>query len=432
MSRYKNYFLIISVIFLFLGCSTNTQPQRVDKKLFEKEDELIVFALEFENTKSYDKSIEIYMELFSKTNRYIYLIKALNLNLEQKKYLNVIEVAKNNIDKNSLEKNSPEYENILRIYIEALRKLEKYDLALKNAKELLSKYNNTINYEIVGDIYYLRKEHNKAVRYYESAYATDYKPRTLLNLVNILYVFLNEKEKALSYLETHIRLYGDELVVNYKLLSIYQEQKDIDGIISILKRIYYKYKKDDNRVAMMKTNEILVSYLEKKDIGLAIDFLNKENNNLEKLLSLYKQTNQIKNALRVIMEIYKQSGNIDLLAQVAVLEFESAKDKRKVIKSVINKFNEVLAVLDNHIYQNYLGYILIDFDIDVKKGLIYVKQALQKAPNNVAYIDSLAWGQYKLKDCKNAYNNMKVVVDSIGLEDKEIEKHWKKIKECQK
>ena len=426
MSSYKNYFLIISVILLFLGCATKSQ-QSHDTKLFEEEDELIVFALEFEKMKDYNKSVDIYTELFAKTNRYLYLTRALRLNFEQKKYKKVVALAKNNINEKS-----EEYENITRVYIRALSKLEKYDLALKNANELLLKYNSARNYEIIGDIYYLKKNYDKAVGYFESAYATDYKSRTLLNLVNILYSFLNEKEKALSYLETHIRLHGDELVINYKLLSIYQEQKDIDGIISILKRIYYKYKKDQNKVPMTKTSEILISYLEKKDINLAIEFLKKENINLEKLLTLYKQTNQIKKALDVIMAIYKQSGNIDLLAQVAILEFESAVDKRKVIPSVIKKFEEVLTVLDNHIYQNYLGYILIDYDIDIKRGLSYVYKALQKAPNNIAYIDSLAWGQYKLNNCEAAYENMKKVIDSVGLDDKEIKLHWKKIKECGK
>ena len=233
-------------------------------------------------------------------------------------------------------------------------------------------------------------------------------------------------------METHIRLYGDDLIINYKLLSIYQEQKNIDGIISVLKRIYYKHKKEGNIDSMNNISEYLVSLLEKKEIQLAIDFLEKENNNFERLLLLYKQTNQIKKALSIIMKIYKKSGNIDLLAQVAILEFESAKDKSKVMQSVIKKFEEVLTVLDNHIYQNYFGYILIDHDIDVKKGLTYINAALTKAPNNIAYIDSLAWGQYKLKDCKNAYLNMKKVVDAVGLDDKEIQLHWEKIKGCGK
>jgi len=429
VSSHKNYFLIFLSIFLFLGCATtnNQSKFRVDKKLFDKEDELIVHALEYERKKSYESSVNIYLDLFEKTKRYIYLTRALKLTLEQKKYQKALNLAKDNINNDSAE-----YEDILRIYIISLINLKQYDLALENALVLLKKHNNSKNYEVVANIYYQKKDYNESVKYFESSYAENPQSKTLLNLINILYVYLDKKDKALSYLETHIRLYGDELIINYKLLAIYQEQKDLDGIISILKRIYNKYKEDENLVAMEKTNEILVSYLEKKDINLAIAFLEKENNNQERLLSLYKQTNQISKALEIIMKIYEKSGNIDLLAQVAVLEFESAVDKRKVIPSVIKKFEEVLTVLDNHIYQNYLGYILIDYDIDIKRGLSYVYKALQKAPNNIAYIDSLAWGQYKLNNCEAAYENMKKVIDSVGLDDKEIKLHWKKIKECGK
>jgi len=429
VSSYKKYSLIILTSFLFLGCTaTKQQELSIDKKVLENEDQLIVYALEHERNKSYDKSVTLYLELFYKTNRYIYLTRALNLLLEQKKYQQTFDLAKENITDESIK----EYENIMRIYVYSLINLKKYDLALESAQKLLKSNNSSNNYELIANIYYQQKNYVKAVEYFESSYVSNFKSKTLLNLVNILYVYLDQKEKALSYLETHIRLYGDELVINYKLLSIYQEQKDLDGIISILKRIYYKYKDDENTVSMEKTSELLVSYLEKKDILLAIAFLEKENNSLQRLLALYKKTKQIDKALTVIMNIYKQSGNIDLLAQVAVLEFESAKDKKAVIPSVIKKFEEVLTVLNNHIYQNYLGYILIDFDIDVKKGLFYVNKALEKAPNNVAYIDSLAWGQYKLNNCEKAYTNMKKVVDAIGLNDEEIKDHWNKIKECGK
>ena len=94
--------------------------------------------------------------------------------------------------------------------------------------------------------------------------------------------------------------------------------------------------------------------------------------------------------------------------------------KKLVLNSVVIKLKRALEKLDNHVYQNYLAYILIDFDMDVKKGVYLVKKALEKESNNIAYIDTLAWGEYKLKNCKEAYNQMKQVVDEVGLEDLEI------------
>ena len=109
-----------------------------------------------------------------------------------------------------------------------------------------------------------------------------------------------------------------------------------------------------------------------------------------------------------------------------------AEDKKLVLNDVIFKFEKVLQTTSNHIYENYLAYILIDFDVDVKKGLILVKKALVQEPNNIAYLDTLAWGEYKQKNCKEAFKQMKKVVDEVGLDDAEIKMHWHKIKECKK
>lgn len=161
-----------------------------------------------------------------------------------------------------------------------------------------------------------------------------------------------------------------------------------------------------------------------------IDFWEQNGEEDEILLNLYRMTNQSQKAYNLLNKLYKNSNNMDFLAQQAILEFEMAKDKKSILFDVISKFDKVLQTEDNHIYQNYLAYILIDFDIDIQKGLLLVKKALEKDPTNVAYLDTLAWGEYKIKNCKDAYTYMKQVVDEVGLDDEEIKLHWEKIKEC--
>jgi len=80
----------------------------------------------------------------------------------------------------------------------------------------------------------------------------------------------------------------------------------------------------------------------------------------------------------------------------------------------------------NPIYLNYLGYILIDYDIDPKKGIELVKQALNYKPHEWAYLDSLAWGYYKLHNCKKAYE----IIKKIKVKDPEVIKHKKIIRRC--
>ena len=48
----------------------------------------------------------------------------------------------------------------------------------------------------------------------------------------------------------------------------------------------------------------------------------------------------------------------------------------------------------------YLKLHLIDHDIDIKRGIKYVKEALKIEQVSSFYKDSLAWGYFKLRQCK--------------------------------
>jgi hypothetical protein len=82
---------------------------------------------------------------------------------------------------------------------------------------------------------------------------------------------------------------------------------------------------------------------------------------------------------------------------------------------------------------NYLGYLLIDNDVDPEAGIVYVEAALEQEPDSPFYLDSLAWGYYKLGHCKEADAVMTKVLKAMhGEEDPELEKHLKAIQECLK
>ncbi len=52
-------------------------------------------------------------------------------------------------------------------------------------------------------------------------------------------------------------------------------------------------------------------------------------------------------------------------------------------------------------------------------------------PNNSYYLDSLAWGYYKLNMCRKALNAMKKVIDIEGIEEEDIAMHWRAIQKCE-
>ena len=118
---------------------------------------------------------------------------------------------------------------------------------------------------------------------------------------------------------------------------------------------------------------------------------------------------------------------------MALYEKSKNKDDKQMLNRVINKFEKALKEgVKDSVYLNYYGYTLIDKDIDVRKGIEIVKDALKEQPNNSYYLDSLAWGYYKLHNCEDAYREMKRVVDMEGLDEEDIAQHWSAIKECKK
>ena len=420
MSSYKRYLVLL----LFI-VTASLQANSIKTNF--NEDLHILYALEYEKNGNLNEARKLYNKLFTSTKNSEYLLKYLKMSLSTSNFEDIIKVSRKYMNTNVKNK-----ELILRIYCVALLNLNKTDEALSIANRLMKIEKSALNYEVLANVYFVKNEFQKALSYFEASYLKNNNENTLFNIVNILYAYLDKKAKAIAYLETHVRMYGCTRSVCSRLVSIYQEQNNIEGIISILKRSYFSFVEENDDKSAKKTYQLLLAYLEKKDINEAIKFLEENRVDDLKLASYYKRTNQSQKALSLVKKLYKESSNIDLLAQIAIIEFESAKDKKKVLDSVIKKFEDVLTVLDSHVYQNYLGYILIDFDIDVKKGLGLVEKALEKAPNNLAYQDSKAWGLYKLRRCDEAYKYMNRIVKDIGLKDIEIKLHWNKIKECKK
>ncbi len=57
---------------------------------------------------------------------------------------------------------------------------------------------------------------------------------------------------------------------------------------------------------------------------------------------------------------------------------------------------------------NFLGYTLIDSEKDVQGGIKYVQKALKILPSSVYYMDSLAWGYYKIGNYQKAIKLLEV------------------------
>jgi len=413
---------------IFGSCGCAQQPLTSKFKNDYRVDLNMLVALDSESQQNYPQAYIYYKNLFDMEPNELYIKKMISFAFLSGDYENMIDLS---IKGEDLYKNNTTYykKQIIIAYI----KLKKYPQALTIALDLLKDQPTVLNYEVVANVYYGMEDYKNAIKYYESSYAQNQNSQTLLKLTSILYGYLNQKDVALAYLETYLQQNGCKSKdVCEKLLLIYQEQGNIDGMLSILKRMLNRYKQDpryENVVTLINSN--ITSLLEQKDIKKAIEFLERSNSDQNKLLNLYHQDGQLTKALKLVRKIYRKTKDPELLGKIAIYQFESTNDKKKILKHVIANFELALSSgINNPSYQNYYGYILIDYDLDIKKGVGLVEQALKSAPNNLAYLDSLAWGYYKLGLCDEAKDIINRVIQQTGLNDPEIKKHWDKINNC--
>lgn len=418
MSRYIQS-IIFFLVFLLVGCSIK-EPNltQVGQKSFENEDYMILLALEHQREGNNKGAIQIYKTLYEKSEKVNYLVEAVKIS-----FLTNDIKSTELILADALEK-APKNRELQRIQIGFLIKQEKYKEAEIKSLELLKQEKSERNLKIAGTIYFQVKSYTLALKYFESAYSINSDENSLLYIIDILYNYLDKKEDAIALLETHIRMNSCETNTCYKLIEIYGKEKNINGLISTYKRLYKRFGNDEYA---KKVIELLIYT---KDKNRAVSFLEESGYNQEMLLDIYVSSSDFQGAYKVAEKLYKKSSNVLYLGKMAIYEYETNKNKidEKVLKSVSKKFEQVVYEIHEPLFYNYYGYLLIDHDINVEKGIGLVKEALLKEPNSPFYLDSLAWGYYKLGRCEEA----KEIMDKLIKKSKEEEliMHSIKINKC--
>lgn len=363
-------------------------------------------------------AIKQYKYLYEKSSKTAYLIEATRL-----AFLNNMMDQNHELLQSALQK-EPNNEELRRILIGTYTRQDKLKLAEKEVQKLLGLNKNAQHLRIAGNIYLQKQEYNLALKYFESAYKKSKNDETLLSIVDLLYNYLDKKEEAIAHLETHIRMQRCETKTCYKLIQIYGKEKNIDGIISTYKKLYDRFGHEEY------AKKVIELYMYQKDKNQAISFLEKSGYNQNMLLDIYVASNDFKNAYTTAEKLYKKTADIDYLGKMAIYEYENKRNDidAKTLKSVSEKFEKVVKKIHDPLYLNYYGYLLIDHDLDIKKGIELVKSALLKEPNSPFYLDSLAWGLYKEGKCKEAKEIMQPLMKTN--EEEEVAMHYEKIKEC--
>jgi len=437
-NRLKIVLVSFLSVFILISCSYSPNVTKVsEEKLseynpkdfskpkveerIEDENDLIIQAIWYEMKGNFKKSNYFYNILYDKTGSVEYMFRelttALYAGVDSKNISKLEEWTKknpNNIQSKRL---------LMSFYINE----KENQKAKRIGRELISKSGKAIDFELSASPYILSGEYKEAVRLLEKAYLKSYNEDILIKITTILANYLYDIDGAIEHLEKHrVENRCSEKICN-QLVEIYTKLQRVEPLMDVYYDLYRETKKDIYAV------KIVEGYIYTEDFDKAINFLKSEYSNDELLYELYLAKKDYSSALDISEKLFLAQKKPKWLAESAMALYESAKNKddELMLKKVVEKFEKALdSGIKDSVYLNYYGYTLIDKNIDIEKGLSIVKEAVKEQPNNSYYLDSLAWGYYKLKLCKKAYVEMKKVVDIEGLDEEDIAYHWKSIQEC--
>ncbi len=413
------------LLLIFSGCVgifPSPEPVKPNVKAFEEEDTYILLALRAEQLKEYNASSSIFNTLYEKSNKKEYLYRSLQNDLAAAQNEKVISRVEELVD------GSLDDFVLARLKIVALIQLGRLDEAKNLAIALVEQSNTVDDYMLVSDIYIEEKKFDTAMKYLESAYAKDYSEQVLDKMSIVLYVNLQRKKDAIAQLETHTRIHGCSKQICSRLIGFYSNENNIEGLLSTYLRLYQIDASDEI------SSKIVQIYGYKKEYIKLMNFLESSQSDDVLLLQLYTNSKNYAKAFPLAEKLYAKTAEVSYLGQSAIYEYESSANKNDevMLRRVIRKLEQVIKSDQSPLYLNYLGYLMIDHEIDVKGGMKYIRNAMKIDNNSAFYLDSLAWGYYKLGACTKAEKIMKKVVKLEGGDDKEVLLHFKAIQKCVK
>lgn len=380
------------------------------------EDKYILEALDAIDSKDDKKALESYKILYQNTKKIEYLKEQIFALMRLENHKDALATIK-------------EFEAIIPNDLDILKAkayIMRGDLEATIAiwRRILQLEDSVFNNSFIATLYYSKKDFENARAHLIRAYQIDGNDETLLVLASL---DLERKKfgDSLPLIKAHFK---DELNERFALLllNIASKINELDEIEPLF--AYYFAKKQSK----INATNLAKLYYEKKDYGKVIDLAKKFDFDEALLIDIYLAQKDYKNAKIEAQKAYNRTKDSYYLGIMAIVDFEAqdAEGKAKIAPQVIESLKHALKDEPNHIFYNYVGYLMIDYDINVAEGVGFVEQALSVAPENPAYLDSLAWGHFKSGKCGEAKAVMDKIPSDILQTEKEMTEHLEAIDKC--
>lgn len=380
------------------------------------EDKYILEALDAIDSKDDKKALESYKILYQNTKKIEYLKEQIFALMRLENHKDALAKIK-------------EFEAIIPNDLDILKAkayLVRGDLEATIAiwRRILQLEDSVFNNSFIATLYYAKKDFENARAHLIRAYQIEGNDETLLVLASL---DLERKKfgDSLPLIKAHFK---DELNERFALLLLNIASK-INKLDEIEPLFAYYFAKKQSKI---NATNLAKLYYEKKDYGKVIDLAKKFDFDKALLIDIYLAQKDYKNAKIEAQKAYNRTKDSYYLGIMAIVDFEAqdAEGKAKIAPQVIESLKRALKDEPNHIFYNYVGYLMIDYDINVAEGVGFVEQALRAVPENPAYLDSLAWGHFKSNKCEQAKAVMEKIPRDILLKEREMVEHLEAIDKC--
>jgi tetratricopeptide (TPR) repeat protein len=283
------------------------------------------------------------------------------------------------------------------------------------------------DYALSAEAFLKLDEFQNAYSALKKGYALSHDEEMADRLALIQYVHLGEKNEAIEFLKNHIEKYGNSKLLGKRLGSFYGDQGKLDKAAAMFEETYALT--SDPLIAQ----EAIKIYVYQQNFDKLNPLLEKSGANDPMLLELYIRDKKFDKASLLAKKLYKEDQNPLYLAQSSIFSYEASANKSDpiLLKEVVDGLKQVNSEIDDPMYLNYLGYLMIEHDLNIAEGMEYVQRALKKQPDSPYYIDSLAWGYYKKGECAQALKLIKQVESMIGSDEQEVKEHIEAIQKCE-
>ena len=395
--------------------SPKIQRYQAQKSGFN-EDKYILEALDAIDSKDDKKALESYKILYQNTKKIEYLKEQIFALMRLEKHDDALKAIK-------------QYESIIPNDVEILKAkayIKRGDLeaALEIWRRILQIEDSAFNNSFVAALYYGKKDFEKARAHLIRAYQLEGNEEALL-VVSSLDLERKKFGDSLPLIKAHFESEMSEKFA-FLLLNIAVRINAVDEIEPLFA---YYFAKNQSK---LNAKNLAKLYYEKKDYAKVVDLAKKFDFDEPFLIDMYVEQKDYKNAKIEAQKAYNRTKDSYYLGIMAIVDFEaeSSEGKRKIAPQVVESLKRALKDEPNHIFYNYVGYLMIDYEINVAEGIDFVQKALKIAPENPAYLDSLAWGHFKSGKCAEAKAVMDKIPRDILLKEAEIKEHLEAINKC--